>query len=111
MFEQIAIDNFQMSIEKLNSAVQQYQQWFTLASKEIELLKKELEDLEKELNCSEVTMQLKDELANVKNKVRTPQLENVECCRVIALTYAIISVAAGYGATSNVAGVRYTLAG
>lgn len=59
----------QLSIEKLSLAVNQYQQWFALASKEIEQIRKELENLENELNCSEVTLQLKNELTNVKIKV------------------------------------------
>lgn len=59
----------QLSIEKLSLTVNQYQQWFALASKEIEQIRKELEELENELNCSDVTLQLKNELTNVKNKV------------------------------------------
>lgn len=58
-----------MSLEKLGLAVNQYQQWFTLASKEIEQIRKELENLETEMNCSDVSLQLKNELTNVKNKV------------------------------------------
>lgn len=60
---------FQLSLEKLGLAVNQYQQWFTLASKEIEQIRRELENLETEMNCSDVSLQLKNELTNVKNKV------------------------------------------
>ncbi len=59
----------QLSVEKLSLTVNQYQQWFALASKEIEQIRKELENLETELHCSEITLQLKNELTNVKNKV------------------------------------------
>lgn len=59
----------ELSVEQLSLTVTQYQQWFALASKEIEQIRKELEDLENEINCSEVTLQLKNELTNVKNKL------------------------------------------
>lgn len=56
-------------LEKLGAAVTQYQQWFTIASREIEQLRQELEDLEKNLNCSDATLQLRTEITNLKNKL------------------------------------------
>lgn len=46
-----------------------YQQWFSLASKEINQLHGDLEELERQLNSSEETLLLKDELIMLKNKV------------------------------------------
>jgi len=46
-----------------------YQQWFSLASKEIDQLHGDLEELERQLNSSEETLSLKDELIMLKNKV------------------------------------------
>lgn len=46
-----------------------YQQWFSLASKEINQLHSDLEELEQQLNSSEETLLLKDELITLKNKV------------------------------------------
>lgn len=53
----------------MGAALTQYQQWFTIASREIEQLRQELEDLEKNLNCSDATLQLRTEITNLKNKV------------------------------------------
>lgn len=58
-----------MSKEKQILATTQYQQWFTLASREIEQLRQELEDIENNLNCSDGTLQLRTEITNLKNKV------------------------------------------
>lgn len=48
-----------------------YQQWFSLASTEIDQLHGDLEELERQLNSSEETLSLKDELIMLKNKVFT----------------------------------------
>jgi len=56
-------------INKLSSAVSQYQQWFILASREIEQLRADLQELEKGLNCSDATLLLRTEVTNLKNKV------------------------------------------
>lgn len=59
-------------INKLSSAVSQYQQWFILASREIEQLRADLQELEKGLNCSDATLLLRTEVTNLKNKVLSP---------------------------------------
>lgn len=51
-----------------------YQQWFSLASKEIGQLHGDLEELEQQLNSSEETLSLKDELIMLKNKVLNTHL-------------------------------------
>lgn len=61
--------NADTGLETLGAAVTQYQQWFTIASREIEQLRQELEDLEKNLNCSDATLQLRTEITNLKNKL------------------------------------------
>lgn len=51
------------------ASLEYYQQWFSLASKEIDQLHHDLEELELQLNSSEETLLLKDELIMLKNKV------------------------------------------
>lgn len=55
-----------------------YQQWFSLASKEINQLHGDLEELERQLNSSEETLLLKDELILLKNKVLMFYLNNLK---------------------------------
>lgn len=57
--------------EKSELALLQYKQWMTLASREIDQIRQELELLEKNLNFSDATLQLRTELTNLKNKVRS----------------------------------------
>lgn len=68
------------AINKLSSAVSQYQRWFMLASQEIEQLRSDLQELEKGLNCSDATLQLRTEVTNLKNKVHEcyPSVIDVE---------------------------------
>ncbi|KAG8244038.1 hypothetical protein J6590_031039 [Homalodisca vitripennis] len=54
--------------EKSRLMLLQYQQWMTLAAREMEQIQRELEQLEKNLNCSDATLQLRTELTNLKNK-------------------------------------------
>lgn len=61
--------NYQVEDGKSNATLEYYQQWFSLASKEIDQLHSDLEELEKQLNSSEETLSLKDELIMLKNKV------------------------------------------
>lgn len=68
------------AVDKLSKIVDQYYQWFTLSSREIEQLKNDLKELEKGLNCSDATLQLRSEVTNLKNKLidteqRTMELE------------------------------------
>ena len=57
------------TLDKLTLAVSQYQQWFMLASKEIEQLRSDLQELEKELTMTDSTLQLRTEVTNLRNKV------------------------------------------
>lgn len=59
----------QVEDRKSNVNLEYYQQWFSLASKEINQLHGDLEELEQQLNSSEETLLLKDELILLKNKV------------------------------------------
>ncbi|PSN58008.1 Protein bicaudal D [Blattella germanica] len=58
-----------VAIDQLSTVVSQYQQWFMLASKEIEQLRADLQELEKGLTCSDATLQLRTEVTNLKNKL------------------------------------------
>ena len=57
------------TLDKLTLAVSQYQQWFMLASKEIEQLRSDLQELEKGLTVTDSTLQLRTEVTNLRNKV------------------------------------------
>lgn len=56
--------------DKLNEAILQYSNWFTLSSKEIDTLKADLVELQKGLNCSDAMAVLRNEITNLKNKVQ-----------------------------------------
>lgn len=51
------------------AVIEQYQKWFKLSCKEIEQLKYDLKELEKLTNCSDATLQLRNEITNIKNKL------------------------------------------
>lgn len=57
--------------DKLNEAILQYSNWFTLSSKEIDTLKADLVELQKGLNCSDAMAVLRNEITNLKNKVQS----------------------------------------
>lgn len=55
--------------DKANHKLDQYQQWFVLSVREIELLKHDLRELEKVSNLSDATVQMRTEITNLKNKL------------------------------------------
>ncbi|XP_025425834.1 protein bicaudal D [Sipha flava] len=61
-----------------NASLEYYQQWFSLASTEIDQLHGDLEELEKQLNSSEETLSLKDELIMLKNKLIDREQKTME---------------------------------
>ncbi|KAF0769492.1 protein bicaudal D, partial [Aphis craccivora] len=63
---------------KSNATLEYYQQWFSLASKEIDQLHGDLEELERQLNSSEETLSLKDELIMLKNKLIDREQKTME---------------------------------
>lgn len=64
--------------DKLNEAILQYSNWFTLSSKEIDTLKADLVELQKGLNCSDAMAVLRNEITNLKNKVTPVYLRVIE---------------------------------
>lgn len=56
----------------------QYQQWFQLASREIEQLRADLQELEAGLSCSDATLQLRTEVTNLKNKLLDAEQRSLE---------------------------------
>ncbi|XP_046661530.1 protein bicaudal D isoform X2 [Homalodisca vitripennis] len=64
--------------EKSRLMLLQYQQWMTLAAREMEQIQRELEQLEKNLNCSDATLQLRTELTNLKNKLLDSEQRSLE---------------------------------
>ncbi|CAI6361492.1 unnamed protein product [Macrosiphum euphorbiae] len=63
---------------KSNATLEYYQQWFGLASKEIDQLHGDLEELKRQLNSSEETLSLKDELIMLKNKLLDREQKTME---------------------------------
>lgn len=49
--------------------LRQYQQWMSVANKEVKEITQQLEALEKTLHCPDAMLQLRTELTNLKNKV------------------------------------------
>ncbi|KAJ1530315.1 hypothetical protein ONE63_005233 [Megalurothrips usitatus] len=49
--------------------VSHYKAWFSIAAKELEALHNALAEVEKGLNCSDAALQLRTEVANLKNKL------------------------------------------
>lgn len=66
------------TLDKLTQIVDQYQQFFSLSSKEIEQLKNDLKELESSLNCSDATLQLRTEVTNLKNKLIDAEQKNLD---------------------------------
>ncbi|KAL1130080.1 hypothetical protein AAG570_013020 [Ranatra chinensis] len=61
-----------------NGTVLQYQNWFNVASSEIDHIRHEIEQLEKNLNCSDITMQLRQEITSLKNKLLATEQQLLE---------------------------------
>lgn len=55
-----------------------FKSWFTIAANELEALQAALKELEKGLNCSDATLQLRTEVANLKNKLLDAEQRAVE---------------------------------
>lgn len=70
--------NENQRLDNLSLAVSQYQQWFMLASREIEQLRADLQELEKGLNCSDATLLLRTEVTNLKNKLLDAEQRTLE---------------------------------
>lgn len=64
--------------EKLNSAINQYSNWFQLSAKEIDGLKSDLIELQKGLNCSDAMVTLRDEITNLKNKLLSTEQKTLD---------------------------------
>ncbi|KAL0278449.1 UNVERIFIED_CONTAM: hypothetical protein PYX00_000269 [Menopon gallinae] len=73
----LGINPLNDSLEKA-TIVKNYQQWFTLSSKELEQLKTELLELENSLNMSDATIQLRTDIANLKNKLLDSEQQSLE---------------------------------
>ncbi|XP_001650055.2 protein bicaudal D [Aedes aegypti] len=64
--------------DKLNEAILQYSNWFTLSSKEIDTLKADLVELQKGLNCSDAMAVLRNEITNLKNKLLSSEQKSLD---------------------------------
>uniref|UniRef100_A0A182N8P6 Protein bicaudal D n=1 Tax=Anopheles dirus TaxID=7168 RepID=A0A182N8P6_9DIPT len=64
--------------DKLNEAIMQYSNWFTLSSKEIDTLKADLAELQKGLNCSDAMTVLRNEITNLKNKLLSVESKSLD---------------------------------
>ncbi|XP_050084620.1 protein bicaudal D isoform X2 [Anopheles aquasalis] len=64
--------------EKLNEAILQYSNWFTLSSKEIDTLRADLVELQKGLNCSDAMTVLRNEITNLKNKLLSVEQKSLD---------------------------------
>lgn len=64
--------------EKLNNIVHQYNQWFTISAKEIDVLKTDLTELQKGLNCSDAMTVLRNEITNLKNKLISSEQKTLD---------------------------------
>ncbi|XP_070496446.1 protein bicaudal D [Chironomus tepperi] len=64
--------------EKLNNIVHQYNQWFSISAKEIDVLKTDLTELQKGLNCSDAMTVLRNEITNLKNKLISSEQKTLD---------------------------------
>lgn len=64
--------------DKLNEAIMQYSNWFTLSAKEIDTLKADLVELQKGLNCSDAMAVLRNEITNLKNKLLSSEQKSLD---------------------------------
>lgn len=58
--------------------VDQYQQWFKMSCKEIDQLKQDIKELEKLTNISDATLQLRNEITNLKNKLLDAEQKSMD---------------------------------
>ncbi|CAH1164106.1 unnamed protein product [Phaedon cochleariae] len=66
---QSADKNLSKPVEEATKMLAQYQQWFKMSSKEIDQLKNDIRELENLTNVSDATLQLRNEITNLKNKL------------------------------------------
>ncbi|KAJ8973381.1 hypothetical protein NQ317_012096 [Molorchus minor] len=64
--------------EEVSKNIDKYQQWFKLSSKEIEQLKRDIKELEKLTNISDATLQLRNEITNLKNKLLDTEQKSMD---------------------------------
>lgn len=64
--------------EKLRGILIEYNNWFTLSSKEIDGLKLDLIELQKGLNYSDAMTTLRNEITNLKNKLITTEQKSLD---------------------------------
>lgn len=93
-------------VEKLNSVINHYANWFQLSAKEIDGLKSDLVDLQNGLNCSDAMLTLRDEITNLKNKLLSTEQRSLDLHSDVQ-TLTSISQNAG----QSLASARNTLAG
>ncbi|KAF5275225.1 hypothetical protein FQR65_LT04259 [Abscondita terminalis] len=85
--------------KKLDGSVEQtglmlqYQKWFKLSCKEVEQLKNDLKELEKITNCSDATLQLRNEITNMKNKLFDTEQKSLDLESDVMLLKQIAGVA------------------
>lgn len=70
--------NVKNPTEQASQILNQYHQWFKLSAREIEQLKSDLKELEKISNCSDATLQLKNEITNLKNKILDTEQKSMD---------------------------------
>lgn len=70
--------NLSIPTEIANHLINQYQQWFKLSSKEIDQLKSDIKDMEKITGSSDATLQLRNEITNLKNKVLDTEQKSMD---------------------------------
>ncbi|CAH0550520.1 unnamed protein product [Brassicogethes aeneus] len=64
--------------EESSKILDQYQQWFKMSSKEIDQLKQDIKELEKLTNISDATLQLRNEITNLKNKLLDTEQKSMD---------------------------------
>lgn len=64
--------------EKLKNVLNQYSNWFTISSKEIDGLKTDLAELQKGLNYSDPMVTLRNEITNLKNKLHSSEQKSLD---------------------------------
>lgn len=77
-FSQNVDKNLSKPEEELNKVINQYQQWFKISSKEIEQLKRDIRELEKLTNVSDATLQLRNEITNLKNNLLDTEQKSMD---------------------------------
>ncbi|KAF5291322.1 hypothetical protein FQA39_LY03473 [Lamprigera yunnana] len=88
-----SIDKKLRSPEEEAALILQYQKWFKLSGKEIEQLKVDLQELEKVNNCSDATLQLRNEITNIKNKLFDTEQKGLDLENDVLLLKQIAGVA------------------